>query len=115
MATLTPLSASLAAGNPAADTPAVGGDVFDPGNASVVFIHVRNASGGALTVKIDDPTTPTPEGYTGFDPDYTRSVGAGAEALIALRSPSRWRNPTTGNVSLTYPDGVTGLTIKVYI
>jgi len=65
------------------------GDKVIPGPG--VFVIVKNASGAPITVAIDDPNTPTPPGYTAFNPDATVTVAA-----------------TTGQQAIAIPDRFAG-------
>lgn len=82
---------------------AVGGDTAVAGPGS--YLEVLNGSGGSLDVVIATPGTVSglPIG------DRTVPVGAGIRMKIALGD--EYRDPTTGRASLTYPGGVTTLTV----
>jgi hypothetical protein len=79
-----------------------GGDTVVAGSTS--FVHIKNASGGSITVTLVTPGTVAglPVG------DRAVAIGAGAEAFITVGD--EYRNPSTGRASLTYT-GVTTLTI----
>lgn len=111
---------SVLAGVAAADAACgAGGDYFTPGNNSVVFLAVKNASAGVLKVKIDDPTTSAPasHGMAGsWDPDAVISVTNGTTRIIKIDTPARFINASDSNrINLTYPDGVASLTISVFV
>lgn len=84
-----------------------GGDDAETGPG--VFLVVKNASGGAITVTVVTPEV--------FDADLTladRTVSVPATvgySFIALTS--RYRDPTTGRATITY-SGVTTLTVGVF-
>lgn len=84
-----------------------GGDKVTPADGS--WIHVKNGSGGALTVTVDDPTSVGPVGAQAFNPDLSVSVPAAGERLIGPIG-ARYANPADGLAAITY-SGVTSLTI----
>lgn len=90
--------------NPTFTAAAGGGDTLQPGNDT--YLHVKNASGGALTVTVDSVT---PCNY-GSDHDLVVSVPAAGERLIGPLTPTRFANASTGLVNVTY-SGVTSLTV----
>lgn len=90
-----------------------GGDYFIPGSNSPIFIYVANGHSSSQSVVFDDPNSRTPEGATQFNPDVTISVPNADNRLIPLRNPSRFVDPATGRINLSY-SGVTSLTIKVF-
>lgn len=87
---------------PAYVAAAGGGDTVIAGATS--FVHVKNASGGSITVTLVTPGTVSGLAIA----DRPVAVGAGAEAMITVGD--EYRDPTTGRASLTY-SGVTTLTI----
>lgn len=113
MATLTvdrkALSGAAALGPVAA---AGGGDKFNPGSNSPVFIYVANGHSSAQSVTIDDPTSQGPEGGVAFNPDFTISVPNASNRLIPIRNPDRFRD-ANGDINLTY-SGVTSLTVYIF-
>jgi hypothetical protein len=81
-----------------------GGDTVAPDPFGV--LHVRNASGGTLTVTVVVP------GNTQFgqaQPDVAVAVAAGASVAIGPLSPDL-ADPATGLINITY-SGVTSLTV----
>lgn len=85
------------------------GDTFVPGPG--VFVHVKNGGGSPINAVINDPNTPTPAGYTAFDPDITVSVTNAQERMIAV--PDTFADPNTGLATLIC-SAVTSVTIAVY-
>lgn len=80
-----------------------GGDTFvNDGNT---FLYVKNGSGGALTVTIATPATPS--GLTVAMPPV--SVPAGGEKCIKP-PPPQYSQPGAATTNITY-SGVTSLTI----
>jgi len=89
-----------------------GGDVV--ANNGKMYLHVKNGSGGALTVTIAK-TLSTPQNIPGYGlvtiADIAVSVGAGAEKFIGPIDPAAYNATAgTGLISITY-SGVTSLTI----
>lgn len=87
---------------PAYVSAAGGGDTCLPGEGS--YIHVKNGSGGSITVTLVTPGTVAGLAVA----DRAVAVGAGAEAKILIGD--EYRNQSTGLASITY-SGVTSLTI----
>ncbi|MES2867625.1 MAG: hypothetical protein V4703_12855 [Actinomycetota bacterium] len=85
-----------------------GGDTFLPGRNT--FLHVKNASGGALTVTV---VTPRTDQWGNAVADNAISVGAGAEKMIGPFPAESYADPSTGVANITY-SGVTTLTIGVF-
>jgi len=81
-----------------------------------IAIRVANASGSAVTVTLDDPTSQAPEGYTGYNPDIGISVPATTGVRTILLTPervARFRDPATGRINWTY-SAATSVTVEVY-
>jgi hypothetical protein len=87
-----------------------GGDSFP--NSGRTFLAVKNGSGGALTVLLDNPN-PDNFGYTGTALDQTLSVAAGETRIFGPFLPARF-NDANGLVQMTYPGGVTSLTLTPF-
>lgn len=86
-----------------------GGDTFTPG--SNVFLHVKNASGGAITVTI---VTPRTDVYGNAIADNTVSVPATTgDRMIGPFPYEGYADPATGVGNITY-SGVTSLTIGCF-
>lgn len=113
MAVLTVLQPTVAGVAPSYVSAAAGGDTFSPGTTGPVVVHVKNGSGSPITVTVDDPTSPSPAGASSFNPDVAVSVPATGERIILLNPVTRFVDPATGLVSLSY-SGVTSLTLTVY-
>jgi hypothetical protein len=88
-----------------------GGDSIPASRGAEYLVHFNNASGGSITVTVNDPTSFAPEGATAFNPDTTITLPAGTQRLVKLTS-SRFMDGD-GNILLTY-SGVTSLTVAVY-
>jgi hypothetical protein len=88
-------------------TPNAGGDDCQTGEG--VFLLVKNTSAGALTV-----TLATPQVIDGdlavADRTFTIAATTG-QSVIPV--PDLYRNPSTGRAAITYPGGITGLTVTV--
>lgn len=89
---------------------AAGGGDKIPGSDADTFIHVKNGSGGALTVTVVTPGTVVGSGGLAVA-DVAVSVPAGGERMIGPFPPDIYGNPAdAGKVAITY-SGVTSLTI----
>ncbi len=94
---------------PAYAAAAGGGDTFAPG--SNVFLHVKNASGGALTVTV---VTPRTDALGNPIADNAISVPATTgDRMIGPFPAEAYADPTTGLANITY-SGVTSLTIGAF-
>lgn len=111
MAVLAVQDTSLTGVTPAAATLAAGGDSF-PNNGNVV-LEIVNGAGGALTVKADDQGSSNPGNALQFDPDVQISVPAGQRRVWGPFPAFRF-NDVNGRVNLTYPGGITSLSIFLY-
>ncbi len=106
LATQSIVRAGLA---PAYAAAAGGGDTLAPG--SNVFLHVKNASGGAITVTI---VTPRTDAVGNPVADNTVSVPATTgDRMIGPFPAEIYADPTTGLVNVTY-SGVTSLTVGAF-
>jgi hypothetical protein len=110
MATLTTQSINRAGAAPTYGACAGGGDLALPGPST--FAHVKNASGGSLTV-----TVAVPAGVSGFANvaygNVAVAVPAGGERMIGPLLPQAFADPTDGYAHITY-SGVTSLTIGIF-
>jgi hypothetical protein len=88
-------------------TPNVGGD--DCATGQGVFLLVKNTSGGALTVTLATPQVVDGD-LTVSDRTFTVAATTG-QSVIPV--PDLYRSPSTGRAAITYPGGVTGLTVAV--
>ena len=110
MAVLTPQNTAVAGTVVTMAAASAGGDSFD--NNGEFRVLVRNASGGALTITFDAPGTDN-FGVTGNEHDITAvSIAAGAIMRFGPFRTDRF-NDSNGRVQITYPGGVTSLTIAV--
>lgn len=86
-----------------------GGDTFTPDGDT--FLHVKNASGGAITVTI---VTPRTDAWGNAIADNTVSVPATTgDRMIGPFPADSYADPTTGLASITY-SAVTTLTIGAF-
>ncbi len=93
---------------PAYAAAAGGGDTCTPGGNT--FLHVKNGSGGALTVTVAAKSIPAPDLATG---NLVVSVPAAGERMIGPIRPEHFADPAlSGAAAITY-SGVTSLTIGV--
>jgi hypothetical protein len=89
-----------------------GGDKF--ANSGREFVHVQNASGGAITVTFTSGAASANKcsfGVAHTAHDLSVAVGAGADAMIGPFNRERF-NDVNGDVNITY-SGVTSLTVAV--
>lgn len=109
MAVLTAQSVVAAGTAPTYAAAAAGGDTcVAPAGRS--WVHVKNGSGGAITVTVVSQATPGVGLATS-----SRAVSVPAttgERLIPIED-AAWVNATTGAISLTY-SAVTSLTVGVF-
>lgn len=77
---------------------AAAADSFD--NNGQTLLVVRNTSGGAITITVDDPNSQLASALQ-FNPDVQRSIAAGATDVIGPFAPSRF-NDANGRVQLAF-------------
>ena len=104
MSTLTVQQTDLDGVVPSYAAAAGGGDEF--ANDGRSMLHVKNGSGGPLTVTVNSRVNCS----HGFDHDSATIVGAGSESMIGPFDINRFNDPATGRASITYSD-VTSLTV----
>ena len=109
LTTQTPTPAGLAASYASCSG---GGDTV-PNNGKV-YLHIKNASGGSITVTVAK-TISTPQNIPGYGlvtiSDISVAIAAGAEKFIGPIDPNAYNSTSgTGTVAITY-SGVTSLTI----
>lgn len=98
MALLTHNQLDVAAGTaPVFVAAAAGGDTVQADASGRLFVVVKNASAGAVTVTVVDPRI-SEAGVAIGDPTY--SVGVAGERWIPIES--FFRDPATGLVNITY-------------
>lgn len=86
-----------------------GGDTFVPDKDT--FLHVKNGSGGSLTVTVAVPGT---ERYGVATADVAVAVAAGTERMIGPFPAEIFADSSlSGSAAITY-SGVTSLTIGVF-
>lgn len=107
MATLTTQNITTAGTVLTLAAAAAGGDKVVPGAGT--FIHVKNASGGSITVTLVTPATVDTSLAVG---DRAIAVAAATEQKIAVPD-TLYRDPADGLASITY-SGVTSLTIGCF-
>lgn len=109
MALLATQSITRAGLAPSYAAAAGGGDTFRPGPN--VFLHCKNASGGALTVTV---VTPRTDAMGNAIADNAVSVPATTgDRMIGPFPFEHYADPTTGLASITY-SGVTSLSIGAF-
>lgn len=106
MAAIATQTVNLAGLNAAYSAAAAGGDTIVPTNNT--FLHVKNASAGALTVTIVTPGTVSGQAVA----DVAVSVPAAGERWIGPLPGSLFARPVDGRADITY-SGVTSLTLAV--
>lgn len=107
MAALSTQPATVAGTTPSFVAANAGGDTAEPGSDNV--LHVKNASGGSITVTVASPT-PCSQGSTH---PLVVAVPAGQERIIGPLPAGRFAQPSSGRVDITY-SAVTSLTVAVY-
>lgn len=111
MAVLTAQNISRVGLVPAYVAAAGGGDTFVDDASGRLFVHVKNASGGSITVTL--VSTAVVAANSGLaTANLGVAVAAGSERMIGPVS-TNFINPESKVVSLTY-SGVTSLTIGVF-
>ncbi len=105
MAVLTIQTVTRAGVGPTYQACAGGGDEFRPDETT--FLHVKNGSGGALTVTIAATATVLPNLTVG---NVAVSVPASGERMIGPFPAQFFANSADGNADITY-SGVTSLTV----
>lgn len=112
MALLTPTvvgpNATLASIAAAGVAAAGGGDTFAHSGKEVLFI--TNGGGGSITVTLTSRADNFGQVLTAHD--ITRTVAAGATAVIGATEASKFRDSATGLVNVTYT-GVTSVTVAL--
>jgi hypothetical protein len=86
------------------------GDSFP--NSGRTYVVFENTSGGPLGVNFDSPAVDN-FGFSGNALDVLKSVPAGEKRIFGPFSQGR-HNDSNERVQMTYPDGVTGLKVKVF-
>ena len=108
MATLTTQEVRRSGLAPTYAAAAVGGDSFTPGDDT--FLHVKNTSGGALTVTVVTPNSAFEDATIA---DIAVSVPATTgDRMIGPFPSQHFADPTDGLADITY-SGVTNLTVAV--
>lgn len=108
MATLAKQSIKRTGVVPAYSAAAGGGDKFTPGED--IFLHVKNGSGGSITVTVVTPKEAFPDVA---EADVAVAIAAGAEKMIGPFPANHFANPSdSGLAAITY-SGVTSLTLAV--
>lgn len=111
MAVITPVSPNAigVAPTPQALTAA---DTIPVNPGAVYYLVVSNTTASVLTVVIDDPTTPQPEGAAAINPDVSQTVPiTNGLKVFKIRS-SRFRDGN-GNVNLANTNFAAGTTAYV--
>lgn len=105
MATLTYVQPTITGTNPAFAAAAGGGDKVAPNDRG--YLHVKNGSGGAITVTV---VVPGNGKYGQANPDVAVSVPATTGERLIGPFPADLADPADGLVAITY-SGVTSLTV----
>jgi len=88
-----------------------GGDTFP--NDGKTYVHVKNGSGGSLTITFDAVSGFNDAAYGPITfTDTAVAIPAGEERIVGPFPPARFNN-TSGRVAMTY-SGVTSLTVGVF-
>lgn len=82
-------------------------DTFD--NDGRTYLHVKNGSASSINVTVNAAVLCN----HGFDHDVVVAVPASAERIIGPLDPSRFNDPTTGLVGVTY-SATTTVTAAVF-
>lgn len=105
MATLSTQTIKRAGLKPSYASASGGGDKFHPGGRT--FLHVKNGSGGSITV-----TAVTPKQVDGEEiADRAVAIPAGEEKMIGPLPASLFANPSDSGLGAITYSGVTSLTI----
>lgn len=107
MAVLTVQSITPIGTSPSYVAANLNGDKVRPSNRT--FLHVKNGSGGSVTVTVDDTITKEPVGAVCFDPDLEVTIEGGGERFIGPIDPARFRGED-GNADISY-DSVASVTV----
>lgn len=108
MATLATQSIARAGIVPAYAAAAGGGDRFTPGART--FAHIKNGSGGSITVTV---VTPRTDAWGNAIADNAVAIAAGVEKMIGPFPAEAYGATADGLGDLTY-SGVTSLTIGIF-
>jgi hypothetical protein len=108
VATLATQSIARAGIVPAYAAAAGGGDRFTPGART--FLHVKNGSGGSITVTV---VTPRTDQWGNAIADNAVAIAAGVEKMMGPYPPESYGAVADGLADITY-SGVTTLTIGVF-
>lgn len=73
----------------------------------------NNTGGAAITVKMDDPVSPSPANADTFDPDVSVVVTNGQRRVQRVDA-NRHRDPATGFCTFVYSPAVTTMTLEVH-
>lgn len=114
MAALTNINppALVPAANPLTNTCTAGPDTIPVQFGGKYLLRFVN-TGAACTVTIDDPVSQNPGSATQFNPDVPIVVAATTGVRTATISADRFRDPATGNVTLSYSISPT-MTVEVH-
>jgi hypothetical protein len=87
-------------------------DVIPVSPGAVYYLVVANSTGALLTVVIDDPTTPQPEGAAAINPDVSQTVAITTGLKVFKLRTSRFRD-ASGNINLVNTNFAAGTTAYV--
>ena len=114
MAALTNINApTLVPGAaPLTNTCTAGPDTIPVAATGRYMLRFNNTGGAPVTVTFDDPISANPGSATAFNPDVPVTV-TNAQARTPTIDVARFRDPATGNITLTYSVSPT-MTVEVH-
>lgn len=87
------------------------GNKFTYTSAAIALaVRINNASGGSVTVTLDDPNSVTPVNATAFNPDVAVTVGAGVVKTVVVSDLARFKQ--SGGGVLFTPSSATSVTLE---
>lgn len=97
---------------PLTNTCTAGPDTIPVAATGRYLLRFNNTGGAPVTVTIDDPVSQNPGNATQFNPDVPLAV-TNAQARAQTIDVARFRDPTTGNITLSYSATPT-MTVEVH-
>lgn len=92
-----------------------GGDTIAAVAGARYLLHFKNSGGAPIQPIIDDPNSQGPSGNTAFNPDVTlTAVPLTNGDRVSIIDASRFINPSTGVINVTYSATPTGVTVGVF-
>lgn len=111
MANLTTQSITRAGVAPTYAAAAGGGDACEVGDD--LYLHVKNASGSAITVTLAIPSSNSPYPNAVYTSTAVSVPATTGERLIGPISAGLYKDPTTGLCSISY-SSATSVTVGVF-